>query len=282
MQLGRGVAADHALRQLNDALHMIQYCWGQIGPPWTGIERGRDHYLQMIDQLEREFRNLFPGRAYLDALHTERYWRIHSINPETASPALILTAELDALRNVIMEWITALSRYDVLMARPGHLAVVVDTNAFMHYRLFHEIPWCDVFGQVASVRLILPLAVLDQLDDKTYSGNTRLAKRAKKVLRALSPYLDAIATEGVASVQTGKGGERSVTLELLVDDDDHEPRTNIDSEILDRAEFFSQVAKCETIVVTADYGMRGRGAARGIHVVTLPEEHRLPLGDVDD
>jgi hypothetical protein len=63
------------------------------------------------------------------------------------------------------------------------MILMLDTNAFMHSRLFSEVDRPGKFG-AEQVRLVLPLLVLDGLDDKTFSPDNRLSKRADKVLRA--------------------------------------------------------------------------------------------------
>jgi hypothetical protein len=50
----------------------------------------------------------------------------------------------------------------------------------MHCILFTDINWLKEFDADA-VRLVLPLLVLDELDDKTFSAHARLSKRASKV-----------------------------------------------------------------------------------------------------
>lgn len=157
--------------------------------------------------------------------------------------------------------------------------MVLDTNVLMHCRLFDEMPWHDVFG-ADQVRLIIPLAVLDELDQKAYSGNKRLAKRAGKVLARLTPYLDEIERDGIAAIPT-VGANHITTLEILGEDEQHQRPENIDLEILRRAQFLAALTAKDVVVVTADRGMRVRGKARGIRVITLDESYRLP-SDEDD
>jgi predicted ribonuclease YlaK len=87
------------------------------------------------------------------------------------------------------------------------------------------------------VRLVVPLLVLDELDDKTFSANNRLSKRADKVLREFDRFMDQVVESGTAEIRP------TVTLEVLLDEDDHRRRTNADTELLDRAEFLYQIRR---------------------------------------
>ncbi|WIX92516.1 hypothetical protein [Amycolatopsis sp. DG1A-15b] len=89
--------------------------------------------------------------------------------------------------------------------------------------------------------------------------------------------LDSIDANGITVVDPAG----QITLEILGEDDEHQRRTNSDSEILDRAQFLGQVINQPVTIVTADRGMRVRGRARNLTVRTLPDTYRLPLDDDD-
>jgi hypothetical protein len=45
---------------------------------------------------------------------------------------------------------------------------VPDTNALLHYMCFDLLPWVERM-QVGLVRLVIPIAVVDELDAKKYA-----------------------------------------------------------------------------------------------------------------
>ena len=57
----------------------------------------------------------------------------------------------------------------------------------MHYQRLDEIPWAEVLG-VTLVRIILPICVIDELDNKKYTGSDRMSRRADLAIRALRQY----------------------------------------------------------------------------------------------
>ena len=140
------------------------------------------------ETVEHEFRGLFADRELLGDLQSERYWRIHELDRYAARPAALLTSEIDAQVRILRDATDRLESYLQLAERPGEV-LVIDTNAFMHCTLFTDIDWMREFD-ADTVRLVLPLLVLDELDDKTFAAHTRLSKRASKVLRTLDPLLD--------------------------------------------------------------------------------------------
>ena len=73
-------------------------------------------------------------------------------------------------------------------AGTDHLAVM-DTNAFLHYRLFNQVDWSEVVGS-SAVRLVVPLRVIDELDLKKAARRSELRGRARTILRHLEGHLE--------------------------------------------------------------------------------------------
>ncbi len=270
MRLQHGVTADRAIKALRELAANVETGRAEIGLGTESVRRGRDRYLSWAENAELQLRAVFAESGLLDALHSERYWRIQELDRYSARPAALISAEIAKQAALLRTAAERLETYRDLATRPGTEVTVVDTNTFLHCILFTAIDWCQEL-QTDSVRLVLPLLVLDELDDKTFSANSRLAKRASKVLRTLDPFMEMVVTHGTAELRPG------VTLEVLGDDDDHRRRTNNDTELLDRTEFLHQVIERPVTIVTTDYGMRVRGKARGLQAHVMPERLRLPL-----
>ena len=62
-----------------------------------------------------------------------------------------------------------------------------DTNALLHYTRFDQLPWRARVGQPA-VRLIIPLAIIDELDNKKYARREEFQQRAREMLALIDRY----------------------------------------------------------------------------------------------
>ncbi|MDG4834143.1 PIN domain-containing protein [Solwaraspora sp. WMMD1047] len=270
MRLRHGVTGARAIKTLRELTISLETARSAVIAS-DGTRYSRDQYLNWADSAENQLRNLFAETDLLNSLHSERYWRIHNLDDYSARPAALLIAEIDLQLGLLLGTVGRLEGNRKLAQLPGDV-LVLDTNTFMHCTLFTTIDWLKEFDAEA-VRLVLPLLVLDELDDKTFSAHARLSKRASKVLRTLDPFMDRVVESGAVEIAPG------VTLEVLRDDEDHRRRGNNDTELLDRAEFLLQVIERPVTLVTTDYGMRVRSKARNLRVRVMPERLRLPLSE---
>ncbi|MBN1763442.1 MAG: hypothetical protein JW878_10290 [Methanomicrobia archaeon] len=59
---------------------------------------------------------------------------------------------------------------------------VLDTNFYLHYKLFTELDWKSLLG-CNNLILIVPPTVIKELDDKKFSApNSRIKRRAQEVI----------------------------------------------------------------------------------------------------
>jgi len=154
-----------------------------------------------------------------------------------------------------------------LSCAPGQI-VVPDTNVFLHFRRFDEIDWTRVLD-AAPLRMVIPIRVVKELDDKKASRRNDLAERARGVLVRLESLVGP--TAGAPTTL-----REHVTVEVLVGSeagsDSRAPGTSADSEILDAAEYVAFLTSQPATVVTGDASMRLRAAARSLLVVSMPDE----------
>ncbi|MGE6218952.1 PIN domain-containing protein [Nubsella zeaxanthinifaciens] len=66
-------------------------------------------------------------------------------------------------------------------------AIFVDTNIFLHYRFFVDIPWAKLYGK--DFQLVLTLTVINELDKHKRNANPKIASRAKQVLSRINDLL---------------------------------------------------------------------------------------------
>ncbi len=194
----------------------------------------------------------------------------------------MINQEIDHQDARLNEVIATLKQWQQLGQRPGDL-LALDTNTFLQCRFYNEIPWLDLVG-VDRVRLILTMPVLDEIEAKKQGGNTRLKKRARKIL----PRIDeAFGDDGHEFFHVEKDGKlmSGVTMEILRDPHGYRRATSdIDAEFLDRCEFLQLAAGRPVTVVTADTGMkiRARGRLGGLKLLTMPAKYRLTEPDNED
>lgn len=262
MRLRTGVTSPHALKVLRE---LVDSGLGNV--VWHNMP---DSYLEWVETAETQLRNLFADDVLANGLQNARYFHIRQLTPDAHRPAPLISAEIALQKSRLTQASAELNAYAALAERPGH-PLVLDTNVFLHSNLFTEIDWAKEFNYDEQVRLIVPLIVLDELDDKTFSQNKQIAKRADKVLVAFDKYMETVAADEIAIVREG------VSLEILRDDVSHQRRTSNDSEIIDRAEFLQQVIEKPVTMVTGDRGLRVRCHARGIPIFMMPVHLRWPL-----
>jgi predicted ribonuclease YlaK len=66
-------------------------------------------------------------------------------------------------------------------------AIFVDTNIFLHYQFFVDIPWAKLYGK--GFQLVLTLTVINELDKHKRNPNPKTAARAKQVLSRINELL---------------------------------------------------------------------------------------------
>jgi len=232
-------------------------------------------YLDWAETAEKHMRLLFADTDLSDGLFGNRYWHIAGLPAASAYGTRIINQEIAHQDARLQEAIETLQRWQTLGERLGDL-LALDANVFLQYRPYDEIPWTEITGS-PTVRLILTMPVLDEIEAKKQGDNRRLRKRARKIL----PRIDkAFGDEGVDffEVQRDSKPMPGVTMEILRDSSGRRRNTtDMDAEFLDRCEFLQQAAGRPVTVVTADTGMkiRAQGHLDGLKRLTLSDKYRL-------
>jgi rRNA-processing protein FCF1 len=207
--------------------------------------------------------------------YSERFWRINELT--SVRMAEMIRQECQ----VQLDWLsTTAATLEGLVRRfsqPEEVHAVLDTNVVLHYRPVRDVDWPSVLGSSKTVRLVIPLRVIDELDVKKAARSPALARRAASRLRDLERSLTG---------STGANLATGLKLEIVaLTDFDPELRRRalspVDVEILD---ICAAIAGCSgpnpTHLVTGDLGMRIRAAQRGISLKPMPDADRQPLGGI--
>lgn len=266
MRPRNGVALAEAVRRLRE----VEAEGGNVPSSSTAAAAVRANFVNWVHAAEQVLQSLFTS-VPLDRLHTERFWRIHGAAGEALDTTYqLIRDELDVQLSWLKQIIAMLEEEAARAVSAGATIGVLDTNALLHYRLFTELPWCDVLGST-SVRLVVPLRVVDELDAKKASRRKDLADRAATVLAHLERSVGA---RMGAPVAVQEGTEIEVYRPAAFVPDQRGP-IDPDTEILDVCETLTFFAAAPAHIVTGDYGMRLRAKARNVPVARIPDTLRI-------
>jgi hypothetical protein len=238
-------------------------------PAGTGIGpdalRLSDGYVGWVEGLERALQSLSFDFDVVEALQTNRYWRIRQLHEEPVRPTQLVEAEIRQQTG----WLQALRddlqlRVDRIDAARGD-PVVLDTNVLLEFVPPRQVDWISVTG-AESVRLIVPLRVVEELD--VFKYDRRRQDRAERA-RGILPQLEAsVGSAGVPSeLRAG------TTIEVLIEPSPRYRPTDADEEILDTCRELQQYRGGRVTLVTADTAMRLRAQASRVAVLRMPSQY---------
>jgi PIN domain len=265
LRLRDGLTAERPIAVIEDLISEARglNTWMQR----NNVELFRDKYLDWAEAVESQLVTFTTDPAAVATLHTDRYWHIRTLTSGSAQAFSVIRAERDAQISTLRAWATELRERQARFGGAGALAVVVDTNVLLEFLPPDQIPWPDLL-RIDTVRLIVPLRVVEELDMKKYSNSKRLAERA----RALLPQLEGWVRP------TGESGQlrAGATIEVLIEPGDRRRPDDADQEILSACLDLGQYGGSKPRLVTGDTAMRLRAGALGIDVTGLPDQYRRP------
>jgi hypothetical protein len=276
MHLRRGVTVEQAIQGLSEIIMESQQP-RNIGQP-AELRLKLNIYLNWVYGAQTRLRLLFSDTELEDSLLARAYWHV-SMSSVPPSPELgrLVGEELvfqagnpgipGDTGGRLGEAVGRLRQWRKLAEREGTICVP-DTNALLHYTRFDQLPWRERVGQPA-VRLVIPLAIIDELDNKKYARREEFQQRAREMLALIDRY-ETAAPDAYVPLQEG------VTFEILPDEPGHFRAASTDQEMLERCEFLTQVTGTPAVLVTGDSGVRINARAGDIEVIKLGEDDLLP------
>ncbi len=257
LRLGR--TPDAALGVLRDVL-------GHASNASNGIDQQQvlRSYLDWVERAERQLRNVFGDPDVWMSLYSEVHWRIRRGNDEPRPLPLIqmeVNRQIERLEHMKSK-IQALQNW---ADRSDARCVVLDTNVLLHHMPPRQIDWKVVVGS-DRVRLVLPIRVVEELDQKKYAGNDRLAKRARSVLSDLGGALLSTTDESVMTSD-------AVGLEVAPYDEPRDRPLDADLEVLTCCLALSAYSP-DLVLVTGDTAMRIRAQGLNIESRPMPSRYR--------
>lgn len=155
---------------------------------------------------------------------------------------------------------------------------VLDTNIYLHYKLFTERDWKTLLGS-EDLTLIVPPTVIKELDEKKYTApDTRLKRRAQGVISKFKKISEGkpvpcgiqidFPDSSIEEVDWGSLGLNSSN------SDDRIIAVTIVSK--------EKSAGDDILIVTADFGMKLKAKNHGIKVVSPPNDWKRETKDSRD
>lgn len=153
-----------------------------------------------------------------------------------------------------------------LAGDPTATFAVLDTNVFLHCRPLTDFEWG--FVAAGSVRVIVPIRVIEELDARRRDRSAEIGDRARAGIRLLRAHF---------TDPSGPRGQLSehATIEAFVPAGRRDEVVSADTEILETAEELQQFTQRPTLIVTADYGMQLRATANGLSIAEVPTDYLL-------
>jgi rRNA-processing protein FCF1 len=149
----------------------------------------------------------------------------------------------------------------------------LDTNIFLHYKFFIEIPWQKIVSD--EYQIVLPPVVMDELDKHKRHQNPKIASRAKKVL---SKFEDIVNDTGSFPLKYIFKRPSRETFDLYQLD-----RNEQDDCILATIlEFKVQYNDASIKLISNDTGPRFRAASLSIAAVKLDDEYLVPIEKTEE
>jgi len=229
----------------------------------NGPAERRDSWLRWWSTADAQLRNLFADNDMAASLYVSQE-KVRDVNLE-ALPLGLLNREVDAWVDRFEGVIAELQALQPFIERPGQI-VVPDTSAFIEGPYFTELAWQDIAGVASTelVRLIVPILVVEELDDLKRGRGDRVPHRARSVLHRFWE-LHASGTGPAAEIPG-----RPVTIEVFGDGQWHVRRPVNDDEIIERATAIAEVTGRDVVLAAADYAMLYRAVATGLKAELVP------------
>lgn len=102
---------------------------------------------------------------------------------------------------------------------------VIDTHVLLHFEVPAQVNWLQILGS-SSVRLVLPLRVIEELDTRNYTARSGLAERARGVISWLRSELG-------DDPRTGVPVRQGVTMEVYMPSGSRRRGGDAHQEVLD-------------------------------------------------
>jgi hypothetical protein len=212
-------------------------------------------------------------------IRTSTFWAAVGLSPTAPAAVRLVNYELLTRERELLE---ARESIDAFRARflgvpESALLLIPDTNVLIaHAEAAETANWrAMVEAHVQgpdTVRLVVPLVVIDELDKLKHHTNAKTRSRARVILKLIHRLLgDAPGSR--PTLQTASATSGAVTIELVMESPGHIRLPRADDELVDVVSRLRDMLGERTVLATFDTGADLRAAATGIKHVRLEQAY---------
>jgi hypothetical protein len=270
LALRPGVDPGNASSAIADCLLLAGNLAGSATGP-DPVAALRASYLEWVEATELQLAALTPDPRVIGMLRTDAHWYIRRMGRDEPRPHPLVVAEIGLQAAELRRLADDLSARVQRLAGPAGHITILDANVLLEYQEPASIAWPEILN-VTPVRLVVPLRVVEEIDEKKYARRDDLARRARRLLPQLEALVGPDGSPGPL--------RENVTIELLADPGPRDRPADGDSEVIATAMELRQLTGRPATIVTGDTGMRLRAQAAGLPVTSMPDKYlrRSPDG----
>jgi hypothetical protein len=231
-------------------------------------------YLTWVTDAVRRLRPLISPDELRRLVVTDTYWTTLGMGNPAGAPPLMraLFAEIEARPQDLAAAVSSLAAFLDSWDSIGAALVVPDTNVLLHATEELELfPWHDIVaaeGKGADVvRVVLPLLVVDELDNQKRGKHST---RARRTLRSIYTRFEPD-TRATATLQEPTAEHGRVEARLHLDPAAHSRLPRADDELVERCAVLQSLLDQQVHFLTFDTGAALRAAAAGLCTHRLEE-----------
>jgi predicted ribonuclease YlaK len=156
-------------------------------------------------------------------------------------------------------------------------SIFLDTNIFLHYKLFDQIDWCGILSCDESLILIPPVTIRELNKQKELHPHKHIRERASKVLKILRTLFAESNSHTLSNANKIFLEDR----EPEIDYSKYRLQADIQDDQLVASVIFHRINNIgsDIILITSDDGLLLKSKARRyeINTMSLPDDHKLPM-----
>lgn len=265
-----GIGVEKALQDIERVLNNITNAYS-ASPGATLYAR----YINWTNESIRILNGVIDIKSVSKLITTTRYWSLITaanheipevlsiINTELAERTKQITFEVELIKKEFEKW-----KYF------SGVLVIADTSVYLHSNnYFDKVDWHEIarIPPEREIRIIIPIQVIDELDDAKTSNRTILVSetnkemirdRARQTLKKINQLF--MSVHEFQTLTVGIDNYKKTSIGLDIDSIYHVPVANADGEILDLALSLRTRTNKNVKIVTRDTGMHLRARNIGL------------------
>lgn len=280
---------DGTARALVDKLDRVLIGLGSVAGTSAELGRVIDAYVLWADAAAAELGAVLSIATVEDWVYDDRHWRLREMPTDPQLPARdYLRRDLERRRRELTELRDRSKAAADRWVNTGDL-VVLDTNLLLDVLGKEngspdDVDWNQEINSRTDICLVIPLAVLQELDKLKRHNNKDVRSRAHSAIRWLDRNLPAdgrrvrlragtTSPDGVTAIRQFA----SLYGELYADRRAHH-QSDTDLTIIESTQTLARLSGRRTVLATRDINMRIRATAYGAETKAIT---RLPVGEPD-